>query len=194
MTTNLKIEKTLKDRVTDFAGVFNYNDLDNIHPYRGKVLVVNYVTDQEAIDGKVGHYCVIDLRYGVIKGDYVSGFYFFDAYGLPPDIPRQILQLPNTNNITRYLNRCGAINSIKGNDRDFQSTKPWDNLCGVYAMLYTVNPNFNKNPVFSTSESRVRLDSDMEHIFNRLNVLGNSSEDYKSLEAFNQLRSMAGAK
>lgn len=190
MTTNDKIGQVLNKRVKDFVGVFNYNDLDKLPRLSGKVFIVNYVTDQEAINGKVGHYCVIDLRKDKVKGNHVPGNFFFDPYGLPPDVPRVILGLPNTLNVSRYLERVGgggaAYNVVTHNPlassgsgvtvnrTDFQSVKPWDNLCGVYAMLYAENPDFNKNPVFSTSESRVRLDSELQHIFTKLNVLGNS--------------------
>lgn len=171
MTTNDKIGQVLNKRVKDFVGVFNYNDLDKLPRLSGKVFIVNYVTDQEAINGKVGHYCVIDLRKDKIKGNHVPGNFFFDPYGLPPDVPRVILGLPNTMNVSRYLEKVGGFTV---NRTDFQSVKPWDNLCGVYAMLYTENPDFNKNPVFSTSESRVRLDSELQHIFTKLNVLGSN--------------------
>lgn len=187
MTTNTKIETTLKSRVPNFAGVYNYEQLNSLRNMRGNVFVVNYVTTEEAMEGRVGHYVVIDLR-REIKGPGVLGNFFFDPYALAPDFPRDILGLPNTGNVSRYLDRVGGAQI---NKQDFQSVKPWDSLCGVYAMLYVVDPDFDKNSVFSTNESRVKLDADMEYLFHKLKVLGDSDAHYSGSQAFTDIQKLA---
>lgn len=169
MTTNSKIAEILKP-VRGFAGVYFYDELDNLH-LRNQVIVLNYVTRQEAVDGKVGHYVVIDNREGLGKGDARwHGLYYFGPYGLPPDKPRDYLHLPNTGNVKRFLDRTSSM--WKMNTRDFQVEQPWDNLCGIWSMIYVRGPDFKTNLYMDKDINRTDLDEDLKTVFTQLKVLG----------------------
>jgi hypothetical protein len=179
MTTNQKLQDILKN-VDRFKGVYLYDQLDLIPHLEDGCIIVNYVTQEEVQDGKIGHYVVIDNRQNLEKNDDWLGCMFFDPYGLPPDFPRVIMNLPNTKNISRFLRRILLHGSVKDakrhlkiNHHDFQVEQPWDNLCGVYSALFVENPNFDTNPIFYTRESRIKLDHDLEHLYRELHVLGN---------------------
>lgn len=176
MTTNRKIAEILK--TTDrFGGVYFYDELDYINELDNKVIVLNYVTRQEAIYGKVGHYVVIDNRIGLEKGqDNWQGCYYFGPYGIYPDKARHYLNLPNTGNVERFLNRI-APSGWKVNTTDFQVKQPWDDLCGIWAMIYVRGPNFRTNPYFNKGINRTDLDQELKSIFTQLKVLGNGYFD-----------------
>lgn len=178
MTTNQKIERILKD-VPKFKGVYCYDEINDISHLNDGVIVINYVTVAEAQQGKIGHYVVFDNRQDQVKNNGWLDSLFFDPYGFAPDMPRELLHLPNTQNISKFISRVlrnsNNTNSkpkLKINNQDFQSKKPWDNLCGVYSCLYTINPNYETNPVFYTNELRVPLDHKLEQLFTELKVLG----------------------
>lgn len=179
MTTNNKLTEILKV-VPRFQGVYLYDQLDKIPHLQNGVIVINYVTSQEVLLGKVGHYVVVDNRQGLLKNDGWTGTYFFDPYGFGADVPRNIMGLPNTGNINRFLNRIQPNKHlIKSNDFDWQSEKPWDSLCGVYSALFTLNPNYRTNPVFYNRVDRQPLDHKLEQLFRELDVLGSPFHQIK---------------
>lgn len=152
MTTNLQISNELtKD--TSFFGVLFYDELDRIKRIPvNKYLILNYVTKNESNSGKMGHFVVLDNRPGS-KGSTIgwTGLYFFDSFGLMPDEARDIMQLPNTHNVERLLNRTNYL-KWKYNTIDFQKLTVTidhktesDDLCGFYSLSYVVNPYFPDN-------------------------------------------------
>lgn len=168
MTTDTQISNVL-DKVEGFRGVFLYDEIDKIAKLGNEFIVINYVTRSEAESGKMGHFCVLDNRYNVVKGDGWFGMFFFDSYGLAPDEPRTIMHLPNTHNIQRLINRSKS--SYKINTKQWQVLNPHDDLCGIYSILYSKNPNFHTNRIFNTKESRVDLDPALIRHFHTIGLV-----------------------
>ena len=200
MTTNQKISELLND-ADRFKGVYLYDELEQISNLNDGVIVINYVTRKEADKGIMGHYVVFDNRQGKIKNDNWPSSMFFDPYGIPPDVPRAMMNLPNTQNISKFIRRIlkdenahakGTV-MLKINDQDFQSKKPWDDLCGVYSVLFVKNPNYQTNEIFSTGESRPQLDQKLEHLFRSLHVLDDPLTRPKksAFEVINNLSSLS---
>lgn len=178
MTTNKKIENILSS-IPEFLGVFMYDQLDKIDVLSDAVFIVNYVTQAESDAGKIGHYVVVDYRESIIKGNGWPYNFYFDPYGFKPDEPRVLMGLPNTNNITKFINKIRSVSTTgyatwNYNSFDFQLEKPWDSLCGVYSILYVKEPDFKSNPIFYLRENNkhLNLDRDLETIFTELRVLG----------------------
>lgn len=178
MTTNKKIENILSS-IPEFLGVYMYDQLDDINVLTDSVIIVNYVTQAESDAGKIGHYVVVDYRESIIKGNNWPYNFYFDPYGFKPDEPRVLMGLPNTNNITKFINKIRSVSttgyaSWNYNSFDFQLEKPWDSLCGVYSILYVKEPDFKSNPIFYLRENNkhLNLDRDLETIFTELRVLG----------------------
>ncbi len=171
MTQDIQIEKALRD-YKRFKGVFLYDEINDIDWLRNEVIIINYITREEAKKGEVGHFVALDNRYNTIKNNGYTGLFLFDPYGLPPDEPRDIMRLPNTGNITRLIERTASNNSYcswKYNDIEFQALRPWDDLCGVYSTLYVVEPNFTINPVFNKHDkNRIVMDKKLHKIFHAL--------------------------
>ena len=178
MTTNTKIDRELKG-VDRYKGIYLYDQLRSLPPLVDGVIVINYVTTQEVMENIIGHYVVFDNRQNLIKGNGTKGAFFFDPYGFPPDKPaRELLGLPNTYNITKFIDRSLEASNQFGyisNTEDFQVKKPWDELCGLYAVLYTTQPDFSKNAVFSIGTApgvRVKLDQNLERLYKSIGFLG----------------------
>ena len=132
MSTAAQLNKILGHR-KDYAGVFLYDQIGDIKVFEKKAYIVNYITTQEiTIEG---HYVVLDFR-----GDQP---YYFDAYGLPPDRPRDILGLPNPHIVSRILNNHG---SWEYNKEDYQAWIQGDNDCGQYCTMFIIQPDLNKFP------------------------------------------------
>lgn len=129
MTTAKELEQILGKR-SDFGGVFLYDEIDKVKNFENKTYIVNYITSKEtAIEG---HYIVLDFRKPIT--------FYFDAYGLPPDKPRNMLGLPNPKTITNILNDHGKWSM---NKFDWQDWAYKDGDCGQYCVIYIDEPNFN---------------------------------------------------
>lgn len=165
MTTNLQIKDALRNQPY-FKGVYLYDQIDQIPTLHNQSIIINYVTTQEAQEGKVGHFVVLSNTKQP-KGRHNNfGLYFFDPYGLPPDEPRNILQLPNTGNISKLIQRIGG--GVEVNREDFQAWMKGDDLCGVYSTEFVINPNFNTNPLFKAGQNRIKLDKKLIEIYGKL--------------------------
>lgn len=176
MTTDSKLTEILSNE-PKFFGVFTYDQLPtlDVRLLRDKVLIFNYITEQESQEGKIGHFSVLDFRDNTLKGsDAWVGNYYFGPYGFKPDEARNIMGLPNPKNVNNLLNKMEG--PWKYNTIDFQSREPWDSTCGVYSAIYVKNPNFQTNPIFFGGQSRSSLDHKLVHLFDRLKVLGPTSD------------------
>lgn len=167
MTTLSQIMDVLRSE-PDFGGVFLYNQLKDIHPHKlhNKAIVINYVTDEESRDGKMGHWVVLSNTNQIKGDDNWHGLYFFDPYGIPMDEARDIMGLPNTHEIQKLVRKLNV--SWKENDTDWQVLQPHDALCGVYSCAFVVNPNYKTNPIFNTHANRVVEDKKLSKIFEKL--------------------------
>jgi len=175
MTSDFQIKEVLKN-IKNFGGVYLYNQLDDIAKLGNEAIIINYVTEDESKRGIIGHFVVLDNR-DILKGNGTYGLYFFDPYGFPPDAPRGILGLPNTQNILRLIDRTGG--KWNYNKEDFQAWAKFDNLCGVYSSEYVINPNFNKNKLFHYS-NRLDVDKKLMKIFDSLNYVDHPTAKYSN--------------
>jgi hypothetical protein len=163
MTTAEQIIEVLKEE-QNFAGVFLYDQLDKIplHKIHKKCIIVNYITLDEAEQGKVGHYVCCDWR-SQPKADSTSHAYFFDPYGLEVDEGRDVMHLDNTHEIAKLFKRVGEI--YTQNDKQWQVLAPWDELCGVYSCAYVMNPLYKTNPIFHPHQNRSVVDKRLTKLF-----------------------------
>lgn len=166
MTTVTAIEDVLKNEKS-FGGVFFYDQLSEIplHKLYKKAVIILYVTVEESASGEVGHFVVLDNR-DVVKNDGWHHLYYFDSYGVAPDIGRDILQLPNTKEISNLILRINA--PWKYNKVQFQMLRKWDKLCGVYSVSFVLNPNFKTNPMFQPNSNRLLEDERLTRLFHKL--------------------------
>jgi hypothetical protein len=169
MTKDFSIDQVLQDKYR-FKGVFLYDQINDIDELYNQCIIINYITLQEGKEGKVGHFVVLDARLNLKKGDNYKDLYYFDPYGLRPDIGRKYLNLPEGDNITRLIMRTNLKNNTY-NHKEFQVLQPYDNLCGVYSCLYVHNPNFRTNPIFDIRipyKYRSNLDYYLMALFEKL--------------------------
>jgi hypothetical protein len=174
MTTSTKLNSMMMT-IPHYGGLYLYNQLKDllISRIKDKFIVINYVTEQEAAVGKMGHWVVLDDRI-IAKGEKLyDGLYFFDSYGLKPDMPRDIMKLPNTHEISKLIDRLSnnyKYNRFKNsamimlqplrfqyNTFDFQAWIQGDDTCGVYSFIYAENPNFLTNPVLNENDTNRAL-------------------------------------
>lgn len=167
MTTGKQILDVLKD-VPKFGGLYFYDQLNDIKALGDECIVINYVTTKEALDGVFGHYVALDNRY-MIKNDSTVSLYYFDPYGLEPDIGRDIMRLPNTGNMMKLIQRTSPV--WKYNEHQYQVFSSFDLLCAVYSCLYVLDPNFKTNAVFYPGQDRYKLDWKMEKTFEKLGFI-----------------------
>jgi hypothetical protein len=164
MTTVKAIEEVLKDE-PKFSGVFLYDQINKIKRLYDECIIINYITTEEAERGLVGHYVCADNR-DTTKGDNQQGLYFFDSFGLEPDVPRSIMGLPDTHNIEQLLFRTNV--NWNYNEKQYQVLAPWDELCGIYSTSYVMNPNFETNPIFKDHPNRRLEDERLMKLFTKL--------------------------
>lgn len=189
MTSDYKLNKLLQD-TPGYQGVYLYNQLDQALPLTNGFIVVNYVTTNEASQGKVGHFVVIDNRRDLIKGNGETiGPYYFDGYGLVPDEAREYMGLDNPHYISKFLDKI-TKHHVPHNTHDFQSVQPWDSLCGVYSIVYGKNPNFKTN--YMLSPERTATDRQIQNIAQRLGVVGDKPLSYRNAEE--AIRTLSGSR
>lgn len=171
MTTSTKLNSMMLS-IPHYGGIYLYNQLKDIviSKIKHKFIVINYVTEQEAAVGTMGHWVVLDDRQMIPKGEKLyKGLYFFDSYGLAPDVPRDIMRLPNTHEIMQLIDRISnnyKYNRFKNatmilsqplryqrNTYDFQAWIKGDDTCGVYSFIYAENPNYLTNKVLDENDT-----------------------------------------
>ena len=184
MTTDKKLSEVLKGYDSRFLGVFLYDEIALLDPRKlvDRVLVLNYITKDESAQGRIGHFVTLDFRRNLVKGgDDWTGPYLFDPYGLPPDMPRNIMGLPNNYNVTNLFDKYKRMTGqdFRRNTRDFQSWNRWDSTCGIYSALYVQNPDYKTNPIFFGGQNRSAIDHRLMRIFSKLELLGDPFRNVK---------------
>jgi len=139
MATFDDLKKLLGNYINNpkWGGFYLYNEVDTTNIKNGKVYIINYITTFET--NVMGHYAVIDLR--------DNEPFYFDGYGLRPDIPRYLMKLPYSNIITNLLIYYGN-GKYNYNKHDYQYKGDfyngvYDETCGLYCVEYVLNNNFN---------------------------------------------------
>ena len=153
--TSVQLDELLS-REQGFLPAGTYNMPPMFLP-QGKFRLFNYISQEEAQAGKVGHWVAIDNR-------DPSHIQYADPYGIMPDRARVALGESSSGYFSGLLKKSAFGRPIKVNHVQFQDLWPGDDACGMWASIFILHPDLNA-PFYRDSIPSAYNDSNLEQSF-----------------------------